>query len=295
MYHLSLPDQCSLRSDGLLDAAGVRAFQQIIRSHYQATPRPMPWRETRDPYRILLSEVMLQQTQVERIRHKYSEFLVEFPTIAALAAAPLSEVLRVWQGLGYNRRTIALKNCAVEIMTRFNGQFPATIAELESLPGIGSYTARAVAVFAFGIVEPFIETNIRTVFIHMLFPGRDKVADRDIMPLVAQTIDHENPREWNYALMDYGVMLKRCLPNPGRRSLHHARQSTFKGSNRQLRSRILRAIMAQPGISAQYLSEQLDAEQQTVERNLESMRQEGFLQKSGLRYCIALNEPGERP
>jgi A/G-specific adenine glycosylase len=180
-------------------------------------------------------------------------------------------------------------------MNRFNGQLPATITELESLPGIGTYTARAVAVFAFGIVEPFIETNIRTVFIHVFFPDRDKIADREIMPLVAQTIDHENPREWYYALMDYGVMLKRCRPNPGRRSVHHTRQSPFKGSNRQLRSRILRAIMAQPGISAQSLSEQLDAELQTVERNLESMCQEGFLQKSGLGYCITLNEPGERP
>ncbi len=287
MHQPAVPDRCSLLPDGLLDAAGVRAFQQLIRSHYQAAARPMPWRDTRDPYRILLSEIMLQQTQVERVLSKYAEFLGEFPTLAALAAAPLADVLRVWQGLGYNRRAIALKNCAVEIMIRCDGRFPATAAELESLPGIGHYTARAVALFAFGVVEPFIETNIRTVFIHTFFPGRDQVSDREIMPLVEQTIDHDNPREWYYALMDYGVMLKRGRHNPGRRSAHHTRQSPFKGSNRQLRSRILRAIMAQAGMSAEALAGQLDSDLLAVERNLEAMSQEGFLQKTSLGYGIA--------
>lgn len=283
-----VPDQCPHRHVVLPDVAAVRAFQQTIRAYYHATPRSMPWRETRNPYRILLSEIMLQQTQVERVMNKYTEFLVEFPTVAVLAAAPLSDVLRVWQGLGYNRRAIALKNCAIEIMARFDGRFPATVAELESLPGIGHYTARAVATFAFGIAVPFIETNIRTVFIHLLFPGRDRVADREIMPLVEQTIDHDNPREWYYALMDYGAMLKRSHRNPGRRSAHHTRQSPFEGSNRQLRSRMLRAIMAHPGISANVLADQLDVELQAVERNLEAMGQEGFLQKMGEGYGIAL-------
>lgn len=287
MHQPAVTDQFSLPPAGLLGAAGVKAFQQLIRSRYQAAPRPMPWRDTRDPYRILLSEIMLQQTQVERVLSKYAEFLNQFPTLAALAAAPLADVLRVWQGLGYNRRAIALKNCAAQIMSRFDGRFPATVAELESLPGIGHYTARAVALFAFGIVEPFIETNIRTVFIHTFFSGRDQVADREIMPLVEQTIDHDNPREWFYALMDYGAMLKSGRHNPGRRSAHHTRQSPFKGSNRELRSRMLRTIMAQTGISAEALAGQLDADLHTVERNLEAMSQEGFLQKSGLGYAIA--------
>jgi A/G-specific adenine glycosylase len=189
--------------------------------------------------------------------------------------------VRVWQGLGYNRRALALKRCAGEIMERFAGQFPATIEELESLPGIGPYTARAVAAFAFGTAEAFIETNIRAVFIYFFFHNRDKVGDREIMPLVAATLDKADPRIWYYALMDYGMMIKQNHPNPGRRSAHHARQSRFEGSNRQLRSRMLRAIMEQPGITAGELAELLGAEPEAVRRNLEAMQREGFLGKRG--------------
>ncbi|WP_246153016.1 A/G-specific adenine glycosylase [Oryzomonas rubra] len=266
---------------GTLDLATVKAFQKCILAYHHANPRPMPWRETRDPYCILISEIMLQQTQVERVKAKYAEFLAAFPTLADLAAAPLPEVLRVWQGLGYNRRALALKRCAEEIVDRFAGQFPTTIEELESLPGIGPYTARAVATFAFGAVEAFIETNIRTVFIHFFFHNRDKVGDREIMPLVAATLDRGDPRTWFYGLMDYGVMLKQSHPNPGRRSAHHTRQSRFEGSNRQLRSRMLRAVMEHPGITALALAKLLGAEQETVQSNLEAMQREGFLCKQG--------------
>ncbi|KAB0667745.1 A/G-specific adenine glycosylase [Oryzomonas japonica] len=241
----------------------------------------MPWRETRNPYCILISEIMLQQTQVERVKAKYAEFLAAFPALADLAAAPLPQVLQVWQGLGYNRRALALKRCAEEIVERFAGQFPTTIVELESLPGIGPYTARAVATFAFGVTEPFIETNIRTVFIHFFFHSRDQVGDREIMPLVGATLDRDDPRTWFYGLMDYGVMLKQSHPNPGRRSAHHTRQSRFEGSNRQLRSRMLRAVMENPGITAKALAELLGAELEAVQSNLEAMQREGFLCKQG--------------
>ncbi|QEM70279.1 A/G-specific adenine glycosylase [Geobacter sp. FeAm09] len=241
----------------------------------------MPWRETRDPYCILISEIMLQQTQVERVKAKYAEFLAAFPTLADLAGAPLPHVLRVWQGLGYNRRALALKRCAEEITDRFAGRFPTAIAELESLPGIGPYTARAVAAFAFGVAEAFIETNIRTVFIHFFFHGRDQVGDRELMPLVAATLDREDPRTWYYGLMDYGALLKQSHANPGRRSAHHARQSRFEGSNRQLRSRMLRAVMVHPGITAEGLAELLGAETEAVQSNLAAMEREGFLCKQG--------------
>lgn len=263
--------------NGTLDTETIKSFQHQIYTHYHATPRPMPWRDTHDPYRILLSEIMLQQTQVERVKLKYSAFLDAFPTVADLASAPLVDVLQSWQGLGYNRRAIALKRCAEEIQTRFNGHFPSSIADLESLPGIGPYTARAVAAFAFGIAEPCIETNIRTVCIHFFFHNHTAVSDREIMPLVAATLDHHNPRVWYYALMDYGVMLKQRHPNPSRRSSHHVRQSRFEGSNRQLRSRLLRVVMMNPGISAVDLTTQCDAEQDIVERNLTDMVREGFL------------------
>ena len=246
----------------------------------------MPWRTTVDPYQILTAEVMLQQTQVERVKIKYAEFLSAFPTLTALASAPLADVLRVWQGLGYNRRALALKRCAEEIVSRYGGQLPRDTGELESLPGIGHYTARAVAAFAFGTAEPLIETNIRTVFIHFFFHGRDQVHDREIMPLVAATLDRHNPRQWYYALMDFGVWLKQLHPNPGRRSRHHAPQSRFEGSNRQLRSRLLRAVMVGPGVSAAELAGQLGADQGDVEKNLADMEREGFLCRTGSGYLV---------
>ncbi|MFZ2950247.1 MAG: A/G-specific adenine glycosylase [Desulfuromonadaceae bacterium] len=274
-------------TDGTLSPRVIAAFRTEVYGYYHDNPRPMAWRETGDPYHILVSEVMLQQTQVERVRGKYSEFLAAFPTVHALAAAPLADVLQVWQGLGYNRRAVYLKRCSEEIVIHHAGQFPRTIDLLQALPGIGPYTARAVAAFAYGVAEPMIETNIRTLYIHFFFLGRDKVRDSEIVPLVAATLDRDNPRQWYYALMDYGVMLKQTLPNPGRRSRHHTQQSRFEGSNRQLRSRLLREIMAKPGITPEKLLAILAAEQETVERNLEALQREGFLVKRGSGYSVA--------
>jgi A/G-specific adenine glycosylase len=271
---------------GKLSPTAIRAFRNTILDHFRDNPRPMPWRDTDDPYAILVSEIMLQQTQVERVKAKYAEFLGAFPTIASLASAPLEAVLQVWQGLGYNRRAIALRRCAGEIVRRYSGQFPNTADQLESLPGIGPYTARALAAFAFGIAEPLIETNIRTVFINYFFHGCEKVSDREIMPLIAVTLDRQNPREWYYALMDFGVHLKQLHPNPGRRSRHHLKQSRFEGSNRQLRSRMLRALMALQGSSAAELAAQLDAKINAVEKNLADMEREGFLKRAGKGYMI---------
>ena len=277
---------CRYNEIGTLSAKSVDAFQKQIYSRYRSTPRPMPWRTTRDPYHILTAEVMLQQTQVERVKIKYAEFLSAFPTLKDLASAPLADVLQIWQGLGYNRRALALKRCAEEIISRYGGQFPRETGELESLPGIGPYSARAVAAFAFSLAEPLIETNIRTVFIHFFFHGRDKVSDREIMPLVAATLDRLNPREWYYALMDYGVWLKQLHTNPGRRSRHHVKQSRFEGSNRQLRSRLLRAVISSPGISAAELADQLEVLRCDVERNLAAMELEGFLYLTNSRYAV---------
>lgn len=271
----------------LLSPEQITAFQSDVYAHYQSNPRPMPWRETDDPYRILVSEIMLQQTQVERVRNKYLEFLAEFPTVGVLAAAPLADVLLVWQGLGYNRRALYLKRCAEEIDRFHAGQFPQTVDTLQALPGIGPYTARAVGAFAYGIAEPLIETNIRAVYIHSFFPGREKVCDREIMPLVAATLDRADPRHWYYALMDYGVMLKQAYRNPGRRSRHHTQQSRFEGSNRQLRSHILQEILQRTQLSAKVLAESLTADREMVQSNLDAMQREGLLDKRGRRYCIS--------
>lgn len=185
---------------------------------------------------------MLQQTQTERVSAYYPKFLARFPDIRTLAGAPFRAVLEVWRGLGYNRRAFFLKRCAEEVVLRHDGVLPKDIEGLLSLPGIGPYTARAVLTFAFNQPHVFIETNIRAVYLHHFFPNRDGVSDREIVPLIEETLDRENPRNWYYALMDYGVHLKSVFPNPSRRSVHHTKQSRFLGSCRQIRGAILRVL-----------------------------------------------------
>lgn len=268
-------------------ADAARLLRGIVYDHYRRHGRSLPWRETRDPYAILVSEVMLQQTQVERVTEKYREFLARFPDFAALAAAPLQEVLACWQGLGYNRRAVSLKRCAEAVSERFGGQLPPSPEELRTLPGIGPYTAAAVAAFAFDLPAVFIETNIRSVFLHLLFPDAEKVHDRELLPLVATALDRDHPREWYSALMDYGAFLKREHPNPSRRSAHHARQSPFAGSNRQLRGRILATLLDRPGMTARELEASLGREAALIEALLGRLKAEGFLVVRNRRFFVA--------
>ena len=265
----------------------IDAFRRLVYAVYEREGRSdLPWRQTRDPYRIMVSEIMLQQTQVARVRGKYAEFLAAFPDPAALAAATLQEVLALWQGLGYNRRGMALKRAAEEIVARFGGVVPDSPEELRSLPGIGPYTAGAVAAFAFGRPETFIETNIRTVYLHLLFAGRHGIPDREILPLVGATLDRERPREWYYALMDYGALLKQGSANPGRRSAHHVRQSPFKGSNREVRSRLLRAILAGGRVTEEELITGGAGDGHRVRKNLAELQREGFIAETAEGYVI---------
>ena len=218
----------------------------MIWSNYRREGRKFPWRETRDPYHILVSEFMLQQTQTERVLARYGTFLDRFPTVHALAAAELRDVLELWQGLGYNRRARFLHATARIIVAQHGGRLPSDTDVLETLPGIGPGTAGALAAFSYGRAVPFIETNIRRVFLHFFFPSREAVPDRDLFPLIRRTIDEENPREWYYALMDYGVYLRSQFPNANRRSAHYVRQSTFEGSNRQVRGAVVRELARRP-------------------------------------------------
>jgi A/G-specific adenine glycosylase len=274
------------RSTKKLSSVSIRIFQKTITSYFQAHPRSMVWRETSDPYQIMVSEIMLQQTQVDRVKAKFDQFMAEFPTVQDLADAELSHVLSVWQGLGYNRRAISLKRCAEEVSTIHGGQIPASVESLESLPGIGSYTARAIAAFAFDRAEPLIETNLRAVFIYFFFHGQEQVSDREIMPLIIATLDRKNPREWYYALMDYGVMLKRKHRNPARRSNRHVKQSAFEGSNRQLRSLILRTVLESPGITLTDLLNRFGTDEDSTKRNLDAMVREGFMVENDGGYRI---------
>ena len=224
----------------------VRQFRGIIYRHYRAHKRAMPWRQTKNPYHILVSEIMLQQTQVDRVMGKYGEFLAKFPDFETLARAPWPEVLAIWQGLGYNRRALALKRLAQGVMENWGGTLPTSAEDLRSLPGIGPATAGALLAFAFAQPVAFIETNIRRVFLHFFFADREGVTDREILPLVEETLDRKRVRDWYYALMDYGAELKGSFPNPNRRSAHYARQSPFAGSNREVRGFILKKLLEEP-------------------------------------------------
>jgi A/G-specific adenine glycosylase len=188
---------------------------------------------------------MLQQTQVSRVVPKYEAWLKAFPGVDDLAAAPLGAVLSLWSGLGYNRRAKWLKESASAIVDRHDGTVPRSIDQLDALPGVGPYTARAVAAFAFGSREPFIETNIRRVFIHFFFQGReggDKIRDAEILPLVDRSLEGQEPRHWFYALMDYGSALPSVVRNPNRLSSVYVKQAPLKGSKREARGIVLKSI-----------------------------------------------------
>lgn len=193
---------------------------------------------------MLVSEVMLQQTQVKRVLDYWPRFLALFPTIDALAAAGTSDVLEQWQGLGYNRRALALKRCADICATEHGGRLPETADELVKLPGIGPATAAGVVAFAFDRPALYLETNVRTVLLHELFPGEEGVKDAALIPLVELACPADGVRDWYYALLDYGAHLKATLPNPSRRSAHHTRQSAFEGSRRQKRAELVRIVLA---------------------------------------------------
>ena len=252
-------------------------FQNIIYGHYHAHGRNFPWRQTTDPYHILVSEIMLQQTQTERVINYYGPFIGQFPDFRTLANAKLKDVLKHWQGLGYNRRAICLKKAAEEVVIRYRGKLPESFDEIVTLPGIGTATAGAILAFAFNKPLAFIETNIRRVFIHFFFQDRQDIRDGEILPLVKKTLDGDNPRQWYYALMDYGAMLKKNVSNPNRRSAHYTRQAPFDGSERQIRGMIIRQLITRHDMFEQELIDMIDDDPARIKKNLHRLKEEGFL------------------
>lgn len=270
----------------LLSESGILAFQEHIKLFYQSHGRMFAWRSTQDPYHIVVSEIMLQQTQTERVKEKFSQFIIEFPDFKTLSQATNFEVIKAWQGLGYNRRALALHALAQDVVQKYQGNLPDDPQKLTEFKGIGPNTAGSICVFAFNKPVVFIETNIRTVFIHSFFRNQIDIHDKLLIPLIEQTIDKNNPRIWYYALMDYGVALKKAFKNPSRKSKHHTKQSKFEGSERQIRGMILRALTAHKALTFDMLCDLIDRQPSRIERNLQDLVNEGFVTQRELLFFI---------
>ncbi len=282
----------------------IASFRRVVWAHYKKNGRhELPWRKTTDPYKILVSEVMLQQTQVDRVVSFYTSFIKRFPTARSLASAPLSKVLKAWQGLGYNRRAKMLHAAAKQLSDIHvlayrskherlqTGMFnrPKTVADLEQLPGVGPYTARAVAAFAWNDPVVMIETNIRTAVIHHFFPRREKVGDAEIESVLARALPKDRVREWYWALMDYGAHLKRSGISHNARTKGYVKQSRFAGSARQARGAILKEL-ARGSISEPRLLGLLgDDRRPQLRAALLALLTEGFVAKRGRAYALAQN------
>lgn len=221
----------------------INEFREIVMSNYRQHGRKFPWHGTH-PWGVVVSEFMLQQTQTERVVPYWEKWMRLYPEPKYLAKASLDKALLEWSGLGYNNRCRNLKSSAEIITNEHKGKVPDNAKNLLMLPGVGPYIAGAIACFAYNTPEVFIETNIRSAVIHCFFSERDDVRDSEIFPILEKALDRDDPRTWNYALMDYGAALKKSGENPGRRSAHYARQSPFVGSFRQARGKVVKTLVS---------------------------------------------------
>ncbi|OGJ16395.1 MAG: hypothetical protein A2632_02890 [Candidatus Pacebacteria bacterium RIFCSPHIGHO2_01_FULL_46_16] len=260
-------------------------FQTYIRNWYTQYGRHhLPWRQTTDPYHILISELMLQQTQVERVIPKYLAFLQTFPTITKLAQTKQAEVVKLWQGLGYNRRAKYLHQTAQQLVDQ---KFPDSPEELQKLPGIGPYTATAICAFSYNQPVIMLETNIRAVYLYHFFSGETSVKDSDLIPYIIKTLDKNNPRTWYWALMDYGSNLKILTGNQTRRSATYVRPSKFIGSLRQVRGAIIRALAQHSTLSKIALEEEVKVNPEFFRQALEQLLLEGMIVKQKNTFHLA--------
>ena len=266
-------------------ADSVQAFQLHILSWYATFKRDLPWRGDPDPYHILVSEIMLQQTQVDRVIPKYLAFLERFPTLVSLAEAPTADVLRQWQGLGYNRRALNLKRAAETACREYGGRLPETVAELEQLPGIGKYTARAVASFAFNVQVPVVDTNVRRVLSSLA--GRD-LSERETWELAERVLPAGRAADWNQALMDYGALVQKATPRrTGKPS------EPFATTNRFWRGRIVDALRASGRVTMDGLLEALpypNRDDERVRGLVLALHEEGMVSYNVAEDNVALSE-----
>jgi A/G-specific adenine glycosylase len=284
-----------------MNARRIRQFQTAILAWFAKHKRDLPWRRSTDPWRVLISEVMLQQTQVDRVIPKFLSFTSRWPTPARLAAAPLSDVLRVWSGLGYNRRAANLWRAAGAIAERHGGTVPRHPVLLEALPGIGKYTARAVASFAWNDDVALWDTNVRRVFLRVFCGGelaKKLPGTEELEALLASALPPGRSRDWHGALMDFGSavctskatacdvcpLASFCRARPGlvrgdaiRTSLIR-KQTKFEGSARQIRGAVLKELSAVPGGRKTFrtLARTVKAGERALRRAVDELAAEGL-------------------
>lgn len=271
-----MKSQLFLTSPSHVSVDDLAAFARSLAQDGAELYRDLPWRNTRDPYAIWLSETMLQQTQVTRVLTRWAQWMDRFPTVEAVAAASNADILEAWQGMGYNRRALNLKRCADVIAHEYGGIFPSSTAKLEALPGIGPATAAGIRSFAFDLPSVYIETNVRSVLIGAFYPQDQRVTDKQLTVLaqllcpgyveqyrsacearglsnrqieeLTQIPAQVSVRSWYYALLDKGAQIKGSRAktkqaDPARRSAAYSKQSKFEGSHRQKRAHLLRILL----------------------------------------------------
>jgi A/G-specific adenine glycosylase len=259
-------------------------FQELVKQKGRELYRDMPWRQDTRPFYVLVSELMLQQTQVDRVIPKFNAFIEQFPDEEALANASLGDVLRLWSGLGYNRRAKFLYDAAKKIVTEHEGIFPEVYEDILALPGVGQSTAGAIMAYAFNKPVVFIETNVRTVYFHHFFNDKASISDTELAKLVKKTVDMTNPREFYWAVMDYGTWLKKNHPSVITRSKHYKKQAPLKGSAREMRGQIIR-LLATDALDVNTLSKKFN-EDSRFEPALASLTRDGLIEKSNNEFHL---------
>ena len=262
-------------------SAKEKQFRAELKSFLNEKKRNFEWRKTRDPYKILVSEMMLQQTHVERVAGKYRTFVKRFPDPCILSKSSQKTVLRFWIGLGYNRRAFMLHRTAGEICKIYGGKFPKNEKLLRTFPGIGSSTAGAILAFAFNMKSVFLETNIRRVLIHHFFEKRKNISDKEILSVLEILLRKEKDfRSFYYALMDYGSWLgKNMKENPNKRSIRYKTQGKFRGSTRELRGKIVKMIVSGIRLDVRNIERETGFPRKKIKETLFKMKKDGFLKK----------------
>jgi len=270
-----------------MDDVDAAAFRDLVYEKAASCWRDLPWRHTDDPYAIMVSELMLQQTQVIRVIPKFNAWMERFPDAGSLALAPVDELLRLWSGLGYNRRALALHRACGILVDEFNGAIPADEAALRSLPGIGIYTSRAILAFAFDKPTVFLETNIRTVFLKHFFPGETGVPDKALEAVAGAVLDAAAPRRWYTALMDYGADIKRVEGNHSLRGAAYRKQAPFATSFRRVRGAVLKKLVEGKPLTIDELYATLPFSRENIEKCAGALVREGFAVYDGDRMKIS--------